>query len=422
MKRSFFLILSSLLFAVNMQAAQWQDKLYDGYGIEAAGFIEGRVGSRFEHDSDEKDLSIGEVRAQLDIGKDFTWGLGKLKGDLLADSVTEKLEFDLRELNLLLTPFSWLDVKMGRQVLTWGTGDLIFINDVFPKDWQSFFIGRDDEYLKAPSDAIKLAFFTDIVNFDLVYTPVFGGSDFVHGERLSYYNPMAGRIVGRNMILADERPNKWFSDGETAARLSKNINGVELAMYGYSGFWQEPEGFNPQSAQATYPRLNVWGGSARAAMLGGVGTMEVGYYDSVQSDDGQDPTVRPSEYRFLAGFERELAQELTGGLQYYLEVIDNFGTYEAYLPQGAIRRDEYRHMLTMRLTKQLMRQTLNLSFFMYYSPSDDDGYLRPKFSYKLTDQWLLDGGMNIFWGEEEQTFWGRFQENNNVYVGVRYSF
>ncbi len=62
-------------------------------------------------------------------------------------------------------------ITLGRQILTWGTGDLVFINDLFPKDWVSFFIGRDVEYLKAPSDALKVSAFSSWANLDLVYTP-----------------------------------------------------------------------------------------------------------------------------------------------------------------------------------------------------------------------------------------------------------
>jgi hypothetical protein len=400
----------------------WQDRLFDATGLEAAGFIEGRGGLRFDHDTDEKDASLGEARFQLDLTRDFDWGIGRFKGDLLTDGVTEEVLIDLRELNLWTSPFSFMDLKFGRQILTWGTGDLVFINDMFPKDWQAFFIGRDDEYLKAPSDALKVSVFSDLADIDLVYTPLFNGSTFVSGERLSYYNPMAGRIVGRDMIMEDDAPNRYFSDAEVSGRLSRRIGGVELALYGYSGFWQEPEGIDPQSGKVIYPRLNVWGGSVRSALLGGVGNVELGYYDSIQSDNGTNPFIRPSEYRFLVGFERELAQELTGGLQYYLELIDEYEQYESNLPKGSTVRDEYRHMLTLRLTKLLMQQNLTLSLFVYYSPSDEDGYVRPKFSYKLTDQWLLDGGFNLFWGEREDTFWGRFQENNNIYLGLRYSF
>ena len=64
--------------------------------------------------------------------------------DLLYDPVLDRhsvrLEegdgfLDLREANFILTPASLMDVKAGRQILTWGTGNLIFINDLFPKDW-----------------------------------------------------------------------------------------------------------------------------------------------------------------------------------------------------------------------------------------------------------------------------------------------
>ncbi len=48
-----------------------------------------------------------------------------------------------------------VNLKIGRQVFTWGTGDYLFINDLFPKDYESFYIGRDDEYLKRPSEAVK---------------------------------------------------------------------------------------------------------------------------------------------------------------------------------------------------------------------------------------------------------------------------
>jgi len=132
--------------------------------------------------------------------------------------------------------------------------------------------------------------------------------------------------------------------------------------------------------------------------------------------------VRPSEYRFLVGFERELGHELTGGVQYYLEKIDNYTNYKNSLPPGMHSRDEYRNMFTMRLTQLLMDQNLTLSLFVYYSPTENDGYARPQIRYKLTDNWQVNGGANLFWGEDDYTFWGRFTENNNGYIGLRYSF
>ncbi|XOF34263.1 MAG: hypothetical protein ACL93V_02925 [Candidatus Electrothrix sp. YB6] len=398
------------------------DRLYDDYGIEMLGFAETRWGSRLVDDEHEDTLSIGEARAQLELTRFFDAFTLQFKGDLLADAVTEELDADVRELNAAFRPSDILDVKIGRMVSTWGTGDLVFINDMFPKDWQSFFIGRDDEYLKQASNAVRTGIFLGDYTIDVVYTPRFQGSEYVKGERLSYFNPGAGQIVGENMIMADDKPDDYFQDDETAVRLSRRFGGVEAALYGYMGFWQEPEGMDATTGKAIYPRLNVWGASARSPLLGGIGNIEAGYYDSFDDGDGLNPYIRPSEYRFLLGFERELAHELTGGFQYYLEMIDEYENYEQTVAPGMEARDEYRQMLTMRLTKLLMQQTLTLSLFVYYSPTDQDGYVRPKFKYKVTDNWLVDGGFNLFWGEDEHTFWGRFQDNTNAFVGVRYSF
>jgi hypothetical protein len=405
-------------------AAQWQDTLFDHYGIEANGFVETRGGVRLQDDPFEKQYTIAETRLQLDMLKDLKWGFLKMKGDLLGDLVLEEITPELRELNLQFSPLDFVDVKVGRQVLTWGTGDLIFINDMFPKDWQSFFIGRHDEYLKSPSDAVKTSLYLDAVNIDLVYTPIFNNSQYISGERLSYFSPLSTSFAGRNSPMDDDEPNS-IDDAEFAARLSKNIEEIEIAFYAYSGFWKEPEGFNPSSGLAYYPRLSVYGCSARTALLRGVGNVEAGYYDSRDNRDGSDPTGRNSEVRFLSGFERELAHDFTGALQYYLEWMQDYPDYERAirsLSSTMPLRDEYRHMLTLRLTKLAMHQNLVLSLFTYYSPSDRDGYIRPKATYKINDHWSVEGGGNLFWGKENHTFWGRFKKNNNLYAGIRYGF
>jgi hypothetical protein len=398
------------------------ERLYDKYGVELLGFAETRLGVRIVDDAHEDTLSISEARTQLRMSRDFESFLVQFKGDLLADAVTEEIDADIRDLSLSFQPTDKVDVKIGRMVSTWGTGDMIFINDLFPKDWQSFFIGRDDEYLKQASNVIKTGFFFGDYSLDLIYTPLFQGSEYIDGERLSYYNPAAGRIVGQNMIMQDSEPNHWFRDDELAMRFSGKFDQMEAALYGYSGFWQEPEGMDMQSGKAVYPPLNVYGASVRSPLLGGIGNAELGYYDSTDDKGGSNLTVRPSEFRFLAGFERELAHELTGSVQYYIEAIDSYDEYEQSLPNRMKAREEYRQMLTLRLTKLMMNQNLTLSLFAYYSPTDNDGNVRPKVKYKLNDHWQLDGGLNFFFGDEEHTFWGRFQDNSNAFVGLRYNF
>lgn len=411
----------TLLYPPVARSSAFQDKFYDDYGMEFNGFVEVRQGWRLQDDPHEKDASISETRVQVDLSKDLDWGIFTFKGDLIGDGVTDSDPLDVREVNVSLSPFDAVDLKIGRQILTWGTGDLLFINDLFPKDWQSFFIGRDDEYLKAPADAIKMSIFLDFFNMSLVYAPIFNESRYIDGSRLSYWNPVRGRRAGRDFIFDDHERNRMFQDGEMAARISKNIRGAELAVYGFKGYWKTPEGVDPAAMKLTYPDLLSVGASARAAVFGGIGSLEIGWYDSLDDRDGENPLVRNSEYRFLAGFERELARDLTAGIQYYLEWMADYDAYRRNQP-GPATSDEYRHVVTLRLTQRLMHQNLRLSVFGYYSPSDADVYLRPKIHYKITDRWAAEIGGNIFTGKEHHTFFGQFEKNTNAYGAIRWRF
>jgi len=401
------------------------------------GFVEGRVGTRMQRDRHEKTASIAETRLQLEFERQVNEALLKLTADFLADPVARnhraQLEegegwLDLREANVSLSPFDFMDVKVGRQILTWGTGDLVFINDLFPKDWNSFFIGRDDEYLKAPSDAAKVSLFSDLANLDIVFTPRFDADRFIDGERISFYNSAFLTRTGQNAIVKTDRPDRWGKDNELALRLYRVVQvggrSYELAAYGYRGFWKSPAGMNAVTGRSTYPKLSVYGASARGPVPGlkGIGNVEVGYYDSRNDRSGRNRLVRNSELRFLLGYEQEVATDFTVGVQYYLEHMMDYGNYRRSLSAGVPPRDENRHLLTLRLTKLLMNQNLTLSLFTFYSPSDKDCYLRPKINYKVTDRWSAEVGGNVFFGREKHTFFGQFSRNSNVYCAVRYSF
>jgi len=387
------------------------------------GYWETRAGIRTHNDPEQPgDLSIGETRLQLE-GKKF-WGDAALEvtADIYADAVDQEGHFDLRQFRLTFSPLDEVDVRVGRQVLTWGTGDLLFINDLFPKDWRSYFLGRDQEYLKAPSDAIKVGWYPGPLNLEVVYTPRFDRDRFIRGERVTYYSPLFGPS-GRDSQVQSSPPNDWFEDDEIALRIYRRIKSYEVALYAYRGYWKSPAGQSFIPFEATHPRLNVYGASARGPLGKGLLNVELGYYDSADDRSGADFGVNNSEFRFLIGYEQELAKEFTGGVQYYLEhMVD----YDAYANSPLFwffpKRDEDRHVVTVRLTKLLMDQNLILSFFTYYSPSDNDAYLRPKATYKVNDRWTVEGGGNVFLGRADHTFFGQFEDTTNVYGSIRYSF
>lgn len=396
-----------------------------------SGFWETRAGVRLQNDPHQKDASIGETRLQLRSDVPGESAAFRLVTDFVYDPVADDYPIDLeegtgwmdlREANVMLRPSNSMDLKLGRQVNTWGTGDQLFINDLFPKDWNSFFTGRDDEYLKAPSDAAKASIFGDIANLDIVYTPRFDSDRSIDGRRISYWNAGLGRTAGRDAPMDADKPDDYFEDDEWALRLYRNIKAYEVALYGYDGFWKSPGGSDPATGRAIYPRLQVVGASARVPLGSGILSVEGGWYRSADDLDGDDPFVRNSELRGLVGYEREIAADLTGGLQYYVENMLDYDAYRDSLPEGMRTADEYRHVLTLRLTKLLMSQNLKVGLFVFYSPSDGDAYLRPNVNYKVDDHWIVEVGGNVFTGRRNDTFFGQFEDASNVYASVRYGF
>ena len=414
-------LLGLLLAAAEPAAAQF----------ELHGFIEAAGGVRLEEVgappaqwgnpgvvppawSGSNDYTLREARIQLKSDLYGENAEAHFVADILADQVVNDASgIVLREGWTKFNAFGkHLEARVGRQPTTWGTGDLLFINDLFPKDYVSFFIGREDQYLKGPSDAVRLGWFGLPLDVDLVYTPIFAPNILPNGERLVLWTPAFAPAVD---------PGQEIENGETALRLSRDIGRVNLAFYGYWGFWKNPYGFAPgdtltgSAAYFFYPQLNVYGASLRGGVLGGVSWIEGGWYDSAEDRDGANPLVPNSEVRAMAGYERQWWSDFTGGLQFYWEGVQDYRA-------GEYVKDENYTLVTLRLMQMLRYQTVKLAAFTFYSPSDEDAYARLSAGYDYSDELNLTVGANLFQGNDERTLFGMNEDNSNAYLRVRYSF
>ncbi len=402
------------------------------------GFWETRFGLRLRQDAEQRSLSMAETRLQLRRDQSLGPMLLRINADLLYDEIQHDHDIDLANgrgwLDLRQAYFAsplgqHLDLRIGRQILTWGVGDLLFLNDLFPKDWNAFFIGRDVEYLKAPSDAVKLSAYTPLLNLDLVYTPRFDPDRFVDNRRLSLFDPRRGSVIGKQTDFTPDVPDRWFRDDEWAARMHRLLGSWEIAAYGYRGFWKSPSGFSLEQSDAPitastpfFPRLNAWGLSLRGPLHSGILSLETARYISPQDADGSDPLLPNDQWRFVLGYEQELIPDLTLGLQYYLERTLDYSALLTTLPDGFAMTDRNRHLFTTRLTLLTHGQNVTWSMFVFASPSDNDLYLRAQWHWQMSDRWSTGLGANIFAGKRRSSFFGQFTSNSNVYASLRYGF
>ncbi len=327
---------------------------------------------------------------------------------------------DLREAYLDYTTGS-LDFRLGRQIATWGVGDLLFINDRFPKDWVSFFSGRPLEYLKIGVDGLRTQYSSEALNGQFLIIPFFEPDNLPTLGRFFLFDPFP------TVPSREEEPATTLENIQLALRLYRRIGDFDVSVYAYRGFWLTPSMKPDDLASPTqviifYPKLSVYGLSAQGNALNGVVSFETGYYRSREDEDGDDPFVPNSQIRFLVGYQRQIWEDFTLGVQYYGEIMEDHSAHQNSLPVGFPAQEEYRDMVTLRLEHLLKHQILRLSLFTFYSPVDNDYLIRPKVSYKFSDNFSSTLGANIFGGEKETTFLGQLDKNDNIYLSVRYDY
>ncbi|MBI5328701.1 MAG: hypothetical protein HZB80_10515 [Deltaproteobacteria bacterium] len=395
------------------------------YAFDLHGFLQGSYSYRTSNTNCsgaapcDKYWLLIEERAQFVPSYEDNSGFlaAKAKLDFFHDAAVEsKLDVDTREVYFTLQGSDY-DVKVGRQIITWGLGDLVFVNDVFPKDWTAFIIGRPIEYLKKGIDGAKLGVYSNAVNGELVIIPVFEADTMPDSKRLIFY-PFPAPAVNKTV-----EPDTKLSNHEIALRLYRGIMEWDASLYFYNGFYRVPAAHMDSASSVTYyyPSLKVYGASAQGAALDGVLSLEAGYYDS-QDKNGSDPEIENSQIRFLVAFQKAFAGDFTANVQYYTEKMMDYSNYTKTLPPTSPRKDETRELYSIRLTQFLRYQTIKLSLFTFYSPTDKDYFINPEIKYNISDSLWANLGANLFDGEHPYTFLGQFRYDDNVYLNIRYEF
>lgn len=357
-----------------------------------------------------------EERAQIKL--DATEGAWRLlaKGDLAYDHLGRQDQSELREGYVDYAASNW-DLRVGRQVITWGLGDLVFVNDFFPKDHEALFAGRPLEYLKRGVDAVKLGAYPEFASFELVLAPNFRESRIPDARRFWLYDPMPA-VVNRETI----KPGQ----GDVGLRAYRNIAGYDAALYLYRGFQRTPS-MRPDNMTAptkiTYfhPRLSIYGASLSGRAGAGVLSLEAAYYDSREDRSGTDFTVPNSQSRLLVGYQIQPAEDTSFGFQYYAEIMHDYDAYLAALPAGFPVEERWSHTVTARLTQFFLHQALRLSAYASYNATNGDHFVNPELRYSFTDRVWGAVGANLFGGKPWGQF-GQFSRGDNVYLQARYEF
>jgi hypothetical protein len=338
-----FILLVPFIVTAQDEFSEFEDSSSSNpAGLEFSGFAEIEQGGNITgggpmRDAGVNDWMMANRRFRLKTSKELDKAAFFVKLDFIQDDVANRSFADIRELRLTYTPFTWVDMSIGKQVSTWGVGDMLFINDLFPKNWVANFQGRDMESLKDSSTSLRItSYLSSNISFDVVYHPEFTPDTTPAGCYVSVYDPNSGGVVkNQNSCTPNEthRETGTYKDGEIASSLKMKIFEQEASLYYYRGFYKNPKGieFNTSTGLFTpyYPELTVYGASIEGQMGPGIWAAEVGYYHSREDEDGDKYLIENSSFKSLLGYRVDFTSSFSVGVQWYQETMKNYDEYEA---------------------------------------------------------------------------------------------
>jgi hypothetical protein len=277
------------------------------------------------------------------------------------------------------------------------------------------------EYLKKGVDGAKVGLYPGFVSFEFIAVPYFEPNNYPDPKRFWMYDPMSG-ITNREI----QDPYRDLRKTETALRIYRDVAGFDTSLYYYHGFSRQPSMMQdnpvvPTKLTLFYPELSVYGASVQGRAFDGVLSLEAGYSDSSEDHSGDNAMIPNSQTKYLVGYQRQLWEDFTIGLQYYGEYMQDYSAYLQNLPPGFPQEKRLHQIASLRLTQFLIHQTMKLSFFAFYGVSDGDNLLNPEVKYNLTDTVWITVGANVFGGRPWNQL-GQLAKVDNVYTQVRYEF
>jgi hypothetical protein len=335
---------------------------------------------------------------------------GSLRAEAFRDHASSNAGASLREATVDWTPGKTLNLKAGRQVVTWGVSEYLYVNDIFPKNYDVFFTGRGIDRMKEPVDGARLTWGTAAAEFEAVVAR--GKSDRIPSPERFDATALAASAV----------PVGGEEGTDAAIKLSTQRDGWDIAAYAGSFRSREHRYFlDAGGLWSDRPRLQHLGMSVSGNSASGVVWVEAALRRS-----GHDRSAvvsrhfLGSSFKLIAGYSREVGVDVTASGQLQLEAATERQRYLASLAPGVLPLPRVVATLHMRLQGRFVNQTVG-SGVQLFAGSEGDTHLNPFASWSPADGWTLEAGAHVFNGKPE-TRYGAFRNDSNLYVLARNSF
>ena len=377
----------ALLWCLIPRSASAQDE--DSLRVGVKGFVDTYHAVRTEAPNDWMS-SRTRVRGEVTLEKGNAGAF--VSANLVHNAILkDRSGFQLREAYAYYSDDHW-DVRAGRQIITWGVADALRLTDIIsPMDYTEF-LAQDYDDIRIPVGGLRLRYSREKWSFEAVAIPVSSFFELPTDAE----NPWS---VGP-MPIGDE-PRHRLCNMEYGGRLSFFLSGIDFSL----------------SALHTWNKMPVvcggMGQYRRMTMLGADCSLPLGrfvlrgefaeYLDEAQNQF----SIRSSSTNALLGIDWYAGNDWSLSAQYA----------HKYVSSGDHRNSG---LATLRISKDLLRNTLALQSFAYIDVTNGGIYNRLSADYALNDQLHAILGYDYF--HADRGSFTVYDHNSEVFVKLKYSF
>jgi len=379
------LTIIALLWCMIPRPASAQDE--DSLRIGVKGFVDTYHAVRSESPNDWMS-SRSRVRGEVTLEKGHTGAY--VSANLVHNAILkDRTGFQLREAYAYYSDNHW-DVRAGRQIITWGVADALRLTDIIsPMDYTEF-LAQDYDDIRIPVGSLRLRYSQEKWCAEVVAIPVSSFFELPTDAE----NPWS---VGP-LPIGDE-PSHRLYNMEYGGRLSFFLSGIDFSLSALHTWNKQPVFYN---GVGQYRRMTMLGADCSIPFGQFVIRGEFAeYLDEAQT------------------FGRAASSNALLGLDWY---AGNDWSLSAQYAHKYVTSGEHRNtgLATLRISKDLLRNTLALQSFAYIDVTNGGVYNRLSADYAFNDQLHAILGYDFFHADRG-TFvvYGR---NSEVFVKLKYSF
>ncbi len=348
------------------------------------------------------------------------------------DSSDSPFGTPLREFQIYF-PVKSFDIRVGKQLILWGTTDELNPTDVInPENYYEFALPVKAER-KIPTLSAKIDWYSQWGKLTGVYVPFFT-PDYLPSPGDPWEVPLLAQIhqIQPDIYALLRSKNEAWRTGhpQFAFKYSNSIKSTDFSLSYYNGIWSTPAFrfraiFGPPEPRDNffpeYLEYQMVGGDFQAAWRAYTFRGEMAYYTQryfqetvlgISNSFPVDITKKPELYGIF-GVDRFLFQTWYVNLQFGIDHIYNYSK--------SIARDETWYLGSATIRKQLFREKLQLEGAIFGNVVNQDYFTRLSVTYKIQDALHLSLLGNLI-GSDAQKFIGQYKDHDQVSVRIEYFF